>query len=322
MNKWIRLGISGAVAGVLALIAVIAKIPVMFWLAPGILGVVHVVLWDVLKTEAFDKGFFRFLKLGAFVAAYILLLLAVMDESLGMINNELFSIKNTYSDLKICSITGAIGMVTFTFLAGMACMESFGNRNFGPAVSVVGVIMGLLVGLVSYFGGAIAAGVSKTLAIAPIVITGFCGFNYIKENGLVYNDLPLDAGFSGFGKKGGSKFKKTGRPIDDAMNSIAWSESRFHHLYHNYNMNVEVSASIYSSSVDFTINARVYDNSSGLTQGQANEVNQQINNILKSKQNKISSRAKKSIDSITQKNPELAPNGFDISVKIGYVDVK
>lgn len=320
MGKWIRLGISGVVAGLLVLIGVLSKSPIMFWLAPGILGLVHVVLWDVLKFDALDNGFFKFLKLVAFVGVYVILLLVISKQSISMINGELFSIENTYSDLKICSITGAIGMLTFTLFAGMACVESFGNRNVGPAVSGVGVAMGLLVGVVAYFGGAISSGVAKFLAWVPVVITAFVMFGYIKENGLVYNDLPEDAGFVGFGKKGFSKVPKTGRPLEDSLNVIAWSESRYLNLYHSNNMNVQVTYSIYTYSVDFTINATVYSNSAGMTQAQANDVNKQINDILKNKQDKIIKKARKSLDDLKAKN--AIDTAYDINVKVGSVDIK
>lgn len=320
MGKWIRLGVSAAVAGVLVLIGVLAKSPIMFWLAPGILGLVHVVLWDVLKMDSLDTGFFKFLKLVALVGGYVILLLVISNQSIGMINGELFSIQNTYSDLKICSITGAIGMLTFTFFASMACVESFGNRNVGPAVAGVGTAMGLLIGLLAYFGGAISSGVAKFLAWVPVVITVFLMFSYIKENGLVYNDLPEDAGFVGFGTKGFSKLKKTGRPLEDAMMVIAWSESRYLNLYHSNNMDVRVTYGIYTYSVDFTISATVYSNNAGMTQAQANDVNKQINDILKSKQNKIIKKARSSLDNLKAKN--AIDTAYDINVSVGSVDIK
>lgn len=320
MGKWIRLGVSVAVAGVMALIAVLTKSPVMFWLAPGILGVVHVVIWDVLKLDAFDKGIFRFLKLVALVGVYVILLLVISKESIGMINAELFSIDNTYTDLTICSITGAIGMLTFTFHASMACMDSFGNRNFGPSVAGVGAVIGLLMGLIAYFGGAISSGVAKFLAWVPVVITGFTAFSYIKENGLVYNDLPLDAGFVGFGTKGYSKLPKTGRPLEDAMTVIAWSESKYMSLYHNNNIDVRVTTAVYTYTIDFTISATVYSNSAGLTQAQANDVNKQINDILKSKQDRVLKKAKKSIEQLEAKS-EIG-SGFNVNVKVADLIVK
>lgn len=320
MGKWIRLGISVAVAGVLALIAILTSSPVMFWLAPGILGVIHVVIWDVLKLDVFDKGIFRFLKFATLVAAYVLLMFMVTKQSIGMINDELFSIENTYSDLKICSITGAIGMLTFTFFASMACMESFGNRNYGPAVSGFGVAIGLLMGALAYFGGAISAGVAKVLIWVPVVVMGFTAFSYIKENGLVYNDLPTDAGFVGFNNKGYSKLPKTGRPLEDAMNVVAWSESKYMSLYHNNNMDVKVNATIYSYTVDFVIDATVYNNSDGLTQAQVNDVNKQINDILKSKKDKVMKKAKKSLETLESKN--VIGSGFIVNVKVSNLTVK
>ena len=320
MGKWIRLGISGVVAGLLVLIGVLSKSPIMFWLAPGILGLVHVVLWDVLNSDALDNGFFKFLKLVAFVGVYVILLLVISKQSISMINGELFSIENTYSDLKICSITGAIGMLTFTFFASMACMDSFGNRNYGPAVSGFGVALGLLMGSLAYFGGAISAGVAKVLIWVPVVIMGFTAFSYIKENGLVYNDLPTDAGFVGFNNKGYSKLPKTGRPLEDAMNVVAWSESKYMSLYHNNNMDVKVNATIYSYTVDFVIDATVYNNSSGLTQAQANDVNKQINDILKSKQDKVMKKAKKSLETLESKN--VIGSGFIVNVKVSNLTVK
>ena len=203
-------------------------------------------------------------------------------------------------------------------------MESFGNRFVGLSVPFVGIGFGLLYGLLVYFLGAISADFSRILAWAILAINIFSLFSYLKQHGLLYADLPTDAKFQGFGVKSGGgrkKFRKTGRPVDDAMNYIASRESKFVDLYYNNKLNIEVSVYVFTTAIEFTIDAKIYNNNPNMSASQISEVASQVNNILQNAQSRIMSSAKRDVSTILNNNPSHynANIGYDISVKIGDV---
>jgi hypothetical protein len=241
-----------------------------------------------------------------------------------MITAELFALDAPYTDIQIISTTGAIAMLVATFSMFLVCMESFGNRYVTISVPVVGIGFGLLYGLVVYFLGAISPDFSRVLAWAILALDVIGLFSYIKKYGLLYDDLDHDAKFQGFGLKkggGGKKYHKTGRPIDDAMNFIAYKESKFLDLYYNNKLSIEVDVTIYTTEINFVINGKLYNNNPNMTVAQIREVSDQVNNILQNAQRRISTSAKRDVETILNNDPNHynANIGYNIFVNVGDI---
>ncbi len=324
MKSLIRTGIVLGEGIIALVIALTCSVPVMFLLAPAILALVHTLLWDVLKLDALENGFFRFLKLAILIATFVILIIIVAPTSSNMITAELFALDAPYTDIQIISTTGAIAMLVATFSMCLICMESFGNRYVTVSVPVVGIGFGLLYGLVVYFLGAISPDFSRILAWAILALDVIGLFSYIKKYGLLYDDLDHDAKFQGFGLKkggGGKKYHKTGRPIDDAMNFIAYKESKFLDLYYNNKLSIEVDVTIYTTEINFVINGKLYNNNPNMTVAQIREVSDQVNNILQNAQRRISTSAKRDVETILNNDPNHynANIGYNIFVNIGDI---
>ena len=324
MKSLIRTGIVLGEGIIALVIALTCSVPVMFLLAPAILALVHTLLWDVLKLDALENGFFRFLKLAILIATFVILIIIVAPTSSNMITAELFALDAPYTDIQIISTTGAIAMLVATFSMCLICMESFGNRYVTVSVPVVGIGFGLLYGLVVYFLGAISPDFSRILAWAILALDVIGLFSYIKKYGLLYDDLDHDAKFQGFGLKkggGGKKYHKTGRPIDDAMNFIAYKESKFLDLYYNNKLSIEVDVTIYTTEINFVINGKLYNNNPNMTVAQIREVSDQVNNILQNAQRRISTSAKRDVETILNNDPNHynASLGYNIFVNIGDI---
>ena len=324
MKSLIRTGIVLGEGIIALVIALTCSVPVMFLLAPAILALVHTLLWDVLKLDALENGFFRFLKLAILIATFVILIIIVAPTSSNMITAELFALDAPYTDIQIISTTGAIAMLVATFSMCLICMESFGNRYVTVSVPVVGIGFGLLYGLVVYFLGAISPDFSRVLAWAILALDVIGLFSYIKKYGLLYDDLDHDAKFQGFGLKkggGGKKYHKTGRPIDDAMNFIAYKESKFLDLYYNNKLSIEVDVTIYTTEINFVINGKLYNNNPNMTVAQIREVSDQVNNILQNAQRRISTSAKRDVETILNNDPNHynASLGYNIFVNIGDI---
>ena len=324
MKSLIRTGIVLGEGIIALVIALTCSVPVMFLLAPAILALVHTLLWDVLKLDALENGFFRFLKLAILIATFVILIIIVAPTSSNMITAELFALDAPYTDIQIISTTGAIAMLVATFSMCLICMESFGNRYVTISVPVVGIGFGLLYGLVVYFLGAISPDFSRILAWAILALDVIGLFSYIKKYGLLYDDLDHDAKFQGFGLKkggGGKKYHKTGRPIDDAMNFIAYKESKFLDLYYNNKLSLEVDVTIYTTEINFVINGKLYNNNPNMTVAQIREVSDQVNNILQNAQRRISTSAKRDVETILNNDPNHfnANIGYNIFVNIGDI---
>ena len=324
MKSLIRTGIVLGEGIIALVIALTCSVPVMFLLAPAILALVHTLLWDVLKLDALENGFFRFLKLAILIATFVILIIIVAPTSSNMITAELFALDAPYTDIQIISTTGAIAMLVATFSMCLICMESFGNRYVTVSVPVVGIGFGLLYGLVVYFLGAISPDFSRVLAWAILALDVIGLFSYIKKYGLLYDDLDHDAKFQGFGLKkggGGKKYHKTGRPIDDAMNFIAYKESKFLDLYYNNKLSIEVDVTIYTTEINFVINGKLYNNNPNMTVAQIREVSDQVNNILQNAQRRISTSAKRDVETILNNDPNHynANIGYNIFVNIGDI---
>ena len=324
MKSLIRTGIVLGEGIIALVIALTCSVPVMFLLAPAILALVHTLLWDVLKLDALENGFFRFLKLAILIATFVILIIIVAPTSSNMITAELFALDAPYTDIQIISTTGAIAMLVATFSMCLICMESFGNRYVTVSVPVVGIGFGLLYGLVVYFLGAISPDFSRILAWAILALDVIGLFSYIKKYGLLYDDLDHDAKFQGFGLKkggGGKKYHKTGRPIDDAMNFIAYKESKFLDLYYNNKLSLEVDVTIYTTEINFVINGKLYNNNPNMTVAQIREVSDQVNNILQNAQRRISTSAKRDVETILNNDPTHfnASLGYNIFVNIGDI---
>jgi hypothetical protein len=324
MKSLIRTGIVLGEGIIALVIALTCSVPVMFLLAPAILALVHTLLWDVLKLDALENGFFRFLKLAILIATFVILIIIVAPTSSNMITAELFALDAPYTDIQIISTTGAIAMLVATFSMCLVCMESFGNRYVTVSVPVVGIGFGLLYGLVVYFLGAISPDFSRVLAWAILALDVIGLFSYIKKYGLLYDDLDHDAKFQGFGLKkggGGKKYHKTGRPIDDAMNFIAYKESKFLDLYYNNKLSIEVDVTIYTTEINFVINGKLYNNNPNMTVAQIREVSDQVNNILQNAQRRISTSAKRDVETILNNDPNHynANIGYNIFVNVGDI---
>jgi hypothetical protein len=324
MKSLIRTGIVLGEGIIALVIALTCSVPVMFLLAPAILALVHTLLWDVLKLDALENGFFRFLKLAILIATFVILIIIVAPTSSNMITAELFALDAPYTDIQIISTTGAIAMLVATFSMCLVCMESFGNRYVTVSVPVVGIGFGLLYGLVVYFLGAISPDFSRVLAWAILALDVIGLFSYIKKYGLLYDDLDHDAKFQGFGLKkggGGKKYHKTGRPIDDAMNFIAYKESKFLDLYYNNKLSIEVDVTIYTTEINFVINGKLYNNNPNMTIAQIREVSDQVNNILQNAQRRISTSAKRDVETILNNDPNHynANIGYNIFVNVGDI---
>jgi hypothetical protein len=324
MKSLIRTGIVLGEGIIALVIALTCSVPVMFLLAPAILALVHTLLWDVLKLDALENGFFRFLKLAILIATFVILIIIVAPTSSNMITAELFALDAPYTDIQIISTTGAIAMLVATFSMCLVCMESFGNRYVTISVPVVGIGFGLLYGLVVYFLGAISPDFSRVLAWAILALDVIGLFSYIKKYGLLYDDLDHDAKFQGFGLKkggGGKKYHKTGRPIDDAMNFIAYKESKFLDLYYNNKLSIEVDVTIYTTEINFVINGKLYNNNPNMTVAQIREVSDQVNNILQNAQRRISTSAKRDVETILNNDPNHynANIGYNIFVNVGDI---
>ena len=324
MKSLIRTGIVLGEGIIALVIALTCSVPVMFLLAPAILALVHTLLWDVLKLDALENGFFRFLKLAILIATFVILIIIVAPTSSNMITAELFALDAPYTDIQMISTTGAIAMLVATFSMCLICMESFGNRYVTVSVPVVGIGFGLLYGLVVYFLGAISPDFSRVLAWAILALDVIGLFSYIKKYGLLYDDLDHDAKFQGFGLKkggGGKKYHKTGRPIDDAMNFIAYKESKFLDLYYNNKLSIEVDVTIYTTEINFVINGKLYNNNPNMTVAQIREVSDQVNNILQNAQRRISTSAKRDVETILNNDPNHynASLGYNIFVNIGDI---
>ena len=205
MQKLIRLV---ATAGISALIYIVADmmhcIPT-FFLFPCILSLVHMLLWDVLKIEALESGFFRFLKFVIFLGAAVLLTFRTFTQSLALMTPALFALESTASDILMQSIGGAIAMMAFAFVFSLGCVQSFPNRWVGLAVAPLSVVAGLIYGFLPAFFGMMGIGIGKFFAWVILALPIIVLFAYIKENGLVYNDLGYDDAFAGLGfkKRGG-----------------------------------------------------------------------------------------------------------------------
>jgi hypothetical protein len=281
-------------------------------------------IWDVLKLNALDGGFFRFLKFVAICAVFVVLVIWVAPTSANMITPELFAIDAAYTDIQIISTTGAIAMITVAFAMSMVCVESYGNRYVGLSVPFVGLGFGLLYGLLVYFLGAISVDFSKILAWAILALDVICLFNHIKEYGLVYVDLDTDAKFQGLGLKrggGGKKYRKTGRPLEDAMNYIAYKECKFIDLYYNNKLSLEVTADVYTTAIEFTINGKLYNNNPNMNSSQISDVKVQVNDILENAKRRILNSAKRDVETILNNDPSHynASIGYNISVKVGDI---
>jgi hypothetical protein len=324
MKSLIRTGIVLGEGIIALVIALTCSVPVMFLLAPAILALVHTLLWDVLKLDALENGFFRFLKLAILIATFVILIIIVAPTSSNMITAELFALDAPYTGIQIISTTGAIAMLVATFSMCLVCMESFGNRYVTVSVPVVGIGFGLLYGLVVYFLGAISPDFSRFLAWAILALDVIGLFSYIKKYGLLYDDLDHDAKFQGFGLKkggGGKKYHKTGRPIDDAMNFIAYKESKFLDLYYNNKLSIEVDVTIYTTEINFVINGKLYNNNPNMTVAQIREVSDQVNNILQNAQRRISTNAKRDVETVLNNDPNHynANIGYNIFVNVGDI---
>ena len=324
MKTLIRTGIVLGEGIIALVIALTCSIPVMFLLAPAIMALVHTVLWDVLKLDALENGFFRFLKFVILIATFVILTIVVAGPSTAMITDEFFAIDAPYTDIQIISTTGAIAMMVGAFSMSLICMESFGNRYVTVSVPVVGIGFGLLYGLLTYFLGAISAGVSSFFAWAILAFAVVGLINYIRKNKLVYADLDKDAKFQGFGIKrggGGRKFHKTGRPIDDAMNYIAYKESKYVDLYYNNKLSLEVNVTVYTTEIEFIINGKLYNNTPTMTASHIRDVSVQVNDIMQNAQRRIMASAKRDVQTILDNDPNHynANIGYNIVVKCGDV---
>ena len=314
-EKLIRLGVMFAITVLFYFLGGIFGVNSLFFLAPALLALLHALIWDFGKIDLLDKGFFRFLKFLIMVGAFVGLLLAVFGVAMPLINDELFDIKNTMTDLQICVICGAVAIISLTYCLCFGVAENFGNRYIGLAIPVLGVVFGALYGFIGYIGGAISVGFAKVLVCLPIAFALILTISHIKEYGLKYVDLPMGAGFVGVG--GGKKgaFKKSGRPIEDAMDRIAWDESKRVDLSYNNAMNIEVYVTVYTYTVEFEINGKVYVNNPNMTISQINEVNDEVDTRIEKLKAKILKRAENDLKAVLSKNPELNQD-YSVSVNL------
>ena len=304
----IALGICAAGYFVPALLGVNAS----YFLIPCAFMVLNTLLWDTFKCSFLDMGFFRFIKFIIFVGAGVMGCILLYNQSIPVFDMGLFDLNAHYTDFQICATTGAIGMLAFTFVLNIACVESFGNRYLGPFTPILGIPLGLLYGLLVYFLGAISVGIAKFLALAILALPVIVLFAYIKKYGLLYKDLAMGAAFEGFGNSGGgsrgSRPQKTGNDLQDAMNQIAWNESRLINLHYNNQVKLYVSVSVYSYAVEFEISGTIYSNNPNMTQSQVSEVSDQIDSILSQVQHRILRDAQRK-----------AGNAYDIRVNVGNI---
>lgn len=317
-GKLIRLGIMLGVTVLFYFLGGIFGVNSLFFLAPALLALLHAIIWDLGKCDLLDKGFFKFLKFLIMLGAFVGLLLAVFGAVMPLINEELFDIKNTLTDLQICVTCGAVAMISLTYCLCFGVAENFGNRTIGLFIPVIGVVVGALYGFIGYIGGAISVGFSKVLVCLPVAFALILTISHIKEYGLIYKDLPMDAEFAGFGGKRGT-FQKTGRPIEDAMRSVAWSESKRVDLSYNNAMNIEVEVTVYSYSIDFEISGRVYINNPEMTYRQTQDVSEEANKRIADLKTKITNKAQKALQAVFKKNPDFHQD-YTLSVKVTGVD--
>lgn len=317
-GKLIRLGVMVAITVLSYFLGGIVGVNSLFFLAPALLALLHAIIWDFGKCDLLDKGFFRFLKFLIMLGAFVGLLLAVFGAVMPLINEELFDIKNTLTDLQICVTCGAVAMISLTYCLCFGVAENFGNRYIGIAVPVLGIVFGALYGFIGYIGGAISVGFAKVLVCLPVAFALILTLSHIKEYGLLYKDLPMDAEFAGVGGKRGS-FQKTGRPIEDAMRRVAWSESKRVDLSYNNAMNIEVDVTVYSYAIDFEISGRVYINNPEMTYRQTQDVSEEANKRIADLKTKISNKAQKALKEVFRKNPDFHQD-YTLSVKVTGVD--
>lgn len=322
MKRLLRLLIMVVLGVVAFFVAKAFNVPESFLVAPFALGVVFVVCWDLLRFEAIDKGFFKFLKFVVMIAAFVYLLLDIRKDSLLLLNKTLVDINSNFSTFYILTICGAISMLVFTFWISFALVEGTGNRNLCYFAPIGGLLGGLLVGFIVSVTLVIGVGFAKLVAQLPLIVVVIVLWNHIHETGLLFADLPRDAKFQGFGSlTKGKGPQKTGKPVDDAMKQVAWSESKYLDLYYNNKINIDVVVYIYSYEVDFEIIGTVYINNHQMNANQVNDVNKQIDTMLKNKQNKVLNRAKKELEKVYTKHPNLNA-GHTINVKIKDITIK
>ena len=321
MSKLIRLLISLVLTGLGYIVAKTFNVNPLFLVAPMIYFVIHTICWDVLKVKAFDNGFFKFIKFVVIMVSFVFLTLKVYSSSFSLITKDLFNVTAQSSDMYMLTVVGAVPMMLFSFMASFVCVENIGKRNLGFIVPVIGIVVGYLSAFVISVIAIIWFGLAKFLIYVLMFVVVVNIFKYVKENGLLYRDLALDAAFKKVSfKRAGGKPQKTGHPIQDAVNTICWSESNASmNLYHNNTMSIKVSASVYTSAIEFVINGTVYANSSNMNLSQVNDVNNQVNKILNDKKSRILKRAKRDIEEAIQKNPGYGL-GYNISVKVGSIN--
>ena len=312
MKRLLRLALAAGVTAAAYFLAGVLGIDPLIFLVPCGMMLVNLLLWDTLKCSILDAGFFRFIKFLVLVGTMVVGCYFLFVYALPMVNEGLFDLNATYTSLQICAVTGAFGMLAFTFVLCLGCVESFGNRFVGPFTSLAGILVGLLWGLLVYFLGAISLGVARFLAWAILALPLFVLFAYIKHHGLLYADVDMDAAFQGLGIGGGgsgARPQKTGNALEDAMRQIAWSESRLVNLHYNNQVKLQVSVYVYSYSVEFEISGTIYSNNPNMTHSQISEVTDQLDFILSQTQNRILRDAQRK-----------AGGSYDVRVSIGSVD--
>lgn len=205
MQKLIRLAATAGIGALAYFVANLLHCPPHFFLFPCVLSFVHMLLWDVLKIEALENGFFRFLKCIIFFVAAVVLTMKAFNQSLALMTPALFALDATVSDIQMQTVCGAIAMMCFAFVFSLGCVQSFPNRWVGLAVAPISIVAGLLYGFLPSFFGMIGVGVGKFFAWVVLALPIIVLFAYIKENGLLYNDLGYDDAFAGLGlkKRGG-----------------------------------------------------------------------------------------------------------------------
>lgn len=325
--RWIRLGCTVLLGVAAYLVAFFCDCEPLFFVAPCILSLVFMILWDVLKLDCLDNGFFSFLKLFILIGTAVFLLVLVIKRAFPMLGDMIASMdissKESASDMQIMTAFGSTAMMALVLTCCLGFIPDVVSRWFGLIIPVASILLGLAFGFITGLFGAIHVTVSKVLMCAWLLYPLKLLISYVAENGLQFEDMDMDDEFEGFSD---SSFKWKGKrpstptssgfstrggtgsgpkPNWQTWRNIASGESYTRNLRYG-NIHISVSESHGDGWVEFRVDGQYSVSVS--TQDEANYAADDINDVIQDVKRSVFDKA------------ERASNGWtSISVKTGNV---